>query len=94
MSSLNHQRLTASVRGRVQGVSFRYYTRQTAQRWGLTGWVRNAMDGSVQVVAEGPADQLRALEAWLHQGPPAAWVENVQTSYTEATGEFHTFTIR
>lgn len=94
MNSNPQQRLTALIRGRVQGVSFRYYTRQVAQRWGVCGWVRNEIDGAVQVVAEGPAEQLRALEAWLHHGPPAAWVENVSVSYSEASGEFSHFTIR
>ncbi|WP_028451069.1 acylphosphatase [Chitinilyticum aquatile] len=67
------------VYGRVQGVGFRYSTCLAALRLGLAGWVRNRLDGSVEVHAEGTPEQLRALAAWLQKGPPAARVERVQT---------------
>ena len=93
-SSADHQRLHAVVEGRVQGVSFRYYTSQTAQRLGLTGWVANRWDGNVETVAEGPKEALSALLAFLHQGPPSAVVTNVDHSWIEATGEFTEFGVR
>lgn len=66
------------VRGRVQGVGFRYATVSEARRLGLSGWARNASDGSVEIVAEGDAADVRALVAWCHQGPPAARVASVE----------------
>lgn len=71
-------RRAATVRGRVQGVSFRWYTRQQADRLGVTGWVRNAADGTVQLEAQGPADAVEALLAWVEHGPPAARVSSVE----------------
>lgn len=66
------------VSGRVQGVFFRASTQEQAQRLGLTGWVRNLPDGSVELVACGEAPTLAALESWLWQGPPSARVESVR----------------
>lgn len=65
------------VIGRVQGVGFRYFAQRAGRELGLRGWVRNAADGSVEVVARGPAARLRQMEAQLRQGPPSAWVEAV-----------------
>lgn len=95
MSQLSHppQRFQATVSGRVQGVNFRYYTRQTALRHGLTGWVRNRPDGTVSVLAEGDEAALRVLLAWLHDGPPSAMVERVEARWEDASGEFRTFSI-
>ncbi len=69
--------LHVAVRGRVQGVGFRWFVRERARRLGLTGWVRNARDGSVEVAARGPADSLRLLAEALRDGPDAAFVESV-----------------
>ena len=88
------QRITAYVRGRVQGVAFRYYTQQEARRLRLTGWVRNERDGSVLVVAEGSKDRLSAVVAYLHQGPRSARVESVDVSWSEASQMFEDFEIR
>ncbi|GIV78881.1 acylphosphatase [Litorilinea aerophila] len=88
------QRLTAIVHGRVQGVNFRYFTLQEARRLGLTGWVANRPDGTVEVVAEGPEDALASLERWLHRGSPAARVERVEVQWSPASGEFSRFQIR
>ena len=65
------------ITGRVQGVGFRWFTRQAATALGLRGTVRNAADGSVEVVAEGPADRLAELERRLRQGPRGAVVESI-----------------
>lgn len=66
------------VRGRVQGVGFRWSTRAEARKLGLVGWVRNESDGSVRAAAAGPGDGLDALERWLGEGPAAARVEAVE----------------
>ncbi len=72
-------RLTALVRGRVQGVCFRYFVQKEALEGGLTGYAYNRADGSsVQVIAEGPRADLEALLVRLHIGPPAACVEVVE----------------
>ncbi len=66
------------VSGRVQGVAFRYYTYQEAQRLGISGWVRNLADGRVEVLAYGTPDAVEKLCAWLHEGPSLAYVTDVQ----------------
>jgi acylphosphatase len=71
------QRLDASVRGRVQGVGFRYFVLREATYLGLSGYVANERDGSVRVVAEGPVAVLDQLLARLREGPPASIVEGV-----------------
>lgn len=88
------KRLEASVYGQVQGVSFRVAIRRIAQSLGLRGWVRNEMDGSVRVVAEGDEAALRKLLAYLHEGPPLARVVRVDTEWREATRAFSSFQVR
>lgn len=88
------ERLSLRIRGRVQGVSYRASTRATATRLGLTGWVRNRHDGSVELIAEGPRAQLDALLEWCHEGPPHARVEALEPSWSAATGEFERFEVR
>lgn len=65
------------VSGQVQGVFFRASTRAQAFKLGVTGWVRNAVDGSVEVFACGGDGPINALEQWLRSGPPAARVTGV-----------------
>lgn len=65
------------VEGLVQGVTYRAATQQTAQRLGLTGWVRNQPDGSVELVVCGDEMKLKELEKWLWRGPRTAVVERV-----------------
>ncbi|HEY75664.1 MAG TPA: acylphosphatase [Thermoflexia bacterium] len=87
-------RLHAVVEGRVQGVNFRYYTVRTARRLGLTGWVANRWDGTVETVAEGPRAALEAFLDFLHEGSPAARVTRVNARWERPTGEFTDFTVR
>jgi acylphosphatase len=87
------KRLNATISGLVQGVSYRYYTRREATRLGITGWVRNERDGSVQVVAEGDEDLLVAFRGFLERGSPAARVAAVKSSWSPATGEFNSFDV-
>ncbi|TXH85433.1 MAG: acylphosphatase [Rhizobium sp.] len=72
------------VTGRVQGVYFRQSTADQARQLGLDGWVRNLPDGRVEGVASGEQKALETLKAWLHHGPPAARVDDLQwTSVAE-----------
>lgn len=87
------QRLTATVRGYVQGVGYRYYVLQHARALGLTGFARNEPDDSVTVVAEGSSSLLTHLIDALRRGPEGADVQDVQTSWGQATQEFPTFRI-
>lgn len=88
------KRITANAIGRVQGVSYRYYTQREANRLGLTGWVRNEPDGSVRVVAEGSEENLKVLVSFMEQGPLAARVERVVVNWSTALGEFRSFEVR
>jgi acylphosphatase len=75
------------VRGRVQGVYFRSSTRQTARRHGVTGWVRNVEDGSVEAWLEGEAEAVDDVETWmLAGGPPAAEVVDADVASVEPEG--------
>ncbi len=76
----------ARVSGRVQGVSFRWYTEEKARSLGVGGWVRNEPDGSVLVHAEGEAEAVDALVAWCHDGPTSARVSGVAVRETSPTG--------
>jgi acylphosphatase len=87
------QRAHVFISGRVQGVSFRWYTQHMAQRLGLTGWVRNMWDGRVEAVFEGPAQAVQKAIDWAHHGEPPARVERVDVTYETATGEFKDFRI-
>ncbi|MDT6964483.1 acylphosphatase [Cupriavidus sp. SZY C1] len=63
--------------GRVQGVGYRGACADKAMALGLTGWVRNRMDGTVEVIATGSREHLETLRQWMEQGPPAAQVSRV-----------------
>lgn len=89
----NGMRAHVIVRGRVQGVCYRMSAQDEAGRMGLTGWVRNQMDGSVEIMAEGRSGDVREFLLWCREGPPAAHVTHVEDSYSDATGEFSSFRI-
>jgi acylphosphatase len=74
------------VTGRVQGVSFRWYAVQEAERLGVAGWVSNEADGSVAAFVEGDDDAVDALVAWCHQGPSYARVRHVAVTEAQPTG--------
>ena len=80
------------IHGRVQGVWFRESMRIEAGHLGVTGWVRNAPDGSVEAVVQGPSTAVDALIAWAHAGPPQARVDRVEID--EAHGQFSGFVKR
>jgi acylphosphatase len=89
-----HERLDATVHGRVQGVGFRVYVRQVARAPALTGWVANEPGGRVHCVAEGQRADLELLLAALRKGPAGAFVEAVSAEWLPATGELEAFGIR
>jgi acylphosphatase len=80
------ERLHAVIRGDVQGVGFRYFVQRNAGRLGLTGWVRNNDDGTVEVLAEGGRAELEQLKRALEEGPRMARVDRVEARWSEATG--------
>jgi acylphosphatase len=88
------ERLDATVRGRVQGVGFRYLVVMRAMDLELTGWVANGADGSLRCVAEGPRPVLETLLSTLEIGPAGAHVERVETAWMPATGAFRSFEVR
>ena len=81
--------LHLKIRGVVQGVGYRWSMAQEAQRLGVTGWVRNRRDGSVEAMAAGPDDAVRRLVDWAHRGPASAVVSGVETQPGE--GSFDSF---
>ncbi len=87
------KRLHAVVFGMVQGVSFRYFAWSHAQSLGISGFVRNTEDSSLEVVAEGEQKQLEELLELLKQGPSFAVVKKVSANWHEATNEFSSFSI-
>jgi acylphosphatase len=87
-------RIEATVRGHVQGVGFRWFVREAAQRIGLAGWVSNEADGSVRVVAEGSPEALGRLVERLRTGPAGASVQSVDVADQPPTGSLQGFGIR
>jgi acylphosphatase len=81
------------IEGRVQGVFFRASAQSEAHRLGVKGWVRNCLDGPVELVAEGKRKDIDDLIAWCRHGPRGAEVANVQVEWQEYTGEFSAFRI-
>ncbi len=81
------------VRGRVQGVYFRASAQREARRLGLTGWVKNRVDGAVEVLAEGEEEEIKELIGWANRGPGAARVDNVDVRWRSYTGDYPDFRI-
>ena len=88
------KRLEAVVHGYVQGVGFRWRTREVARRLRVRGYVRNRADRSVEVVAEGPERALNELLSYLRVGPSAASVQRVDANWSDDRAEFHGFEVR
>ena len=87
------KRLHLTIHGRVQGVSFRAYTQREARALGLTGWVRNRVDGTVECMAEGPREALERLALWCRGGSPWARVERIEDQWSDASGEHADFVV-
>jgi acylphosphatase len=87
-------RVCVIVSGFVQGVFFRETTKRLAERSGVTGWVRNRDDGTVEAVFEGEEDDVKAMVEFCRHGPPHARVTNVEAESEKYVGEFDSFEIR
>jgi acylphosphatase len=92
MSELAH--VEAKIQGEVQGVFFRAFTSRIAKKLNLRGFVHNLPNGSVEVIAEGPKDNLEIFVQQLHSGPPEALVENITAKWSDFSGQYVTFEIR
>lgn len=82
------------VRGRVQGVGFRWFVEREACILQVAGWVRNNSDGTVEVLAQGTRDQLAGLRSRLREGPRAARVDEVEVSEAEPVSGLTAFQVR
>ena len=82
------------VSGRVQGVGFRWFVLEAASAEGMTGWVRNVPDGTVEIVAEGEAEAVERFERAVRRGPGRARVDDVTTDVVAPTGRFPGFSAR
>lgn len=82
-------RLHVVVRGRVQGVGFRWFVREAARRRNLAGWVRNLQDGGVEIAAEGPDREIGAFRSDIERGPEGASVAMVDEGGGAEAGELH-----
>ncbi len=82
------------VRGRVQGVGFRWFVEREAHILQIAGWVRNNPDGTVEVLAQGTRDQLAGLRSRLQEGPRAARVDEVGESEAEPMTGVNSFQVR
>ncbi|MHA1379105.1 MAG: acylphosphatase [Candidatus Helarchaeota archaeon] len=88
------KRIHAWISGRVQGVFFRWETRELAIKLNIKGWAKNLKDGKVEIIAEGEEEKLRELIKFLHKGPTYARVSNVELKWEEFRNEFEQFLIR
>lgn len=93
MSSSPPSAVHLLIKGRVQGVGFRYFAQDAAVALGLSGWVRNVPNGSVEAYAEGPRADLEAWISRLRQGPPASRIETLETDWPVPQGSSLTFSI-
>lgn len=82
------------ISGEVQGVFFRANTRHTANELGVKGWVRNLMDGRVEIVAEGRKPALDRLIEYCRKGPEGSKVENIEIKWERPKNEFGDFEVR
>ena len=94
MLKVMQEQLSCVVRGLVQGVGFRWFVQREANARGLTGWVRNNPEGSVELIAQGPQEALESFLAAIRRGPRSAMVRDVQLEWTVPSREYHTYEIR
>lgn len=88
------RRVHLKIEGRVQGVFFRAQTQREGKNLGLTGWVRNCSDGSVETVAEGDEEKIKEFTEWCRRGPSRAVVTRVDVEMSEFKDEFLDFEVR
>lgn len=85
---MKKHRVHVWIKGRVQGVFFRAYTRDAAHLIGVTGWVRNLPDGRVEAVFEGDSDKVERMIEWCREGSPMSRIESVDLLEEIYTGDF------
>jgi len=90
---MSNIRAAVTIHGRVQGVGFRFSVCDRAEHYGLTGWVRNTWERTVEAVFEGAEEDVRAMVDWCGRGPALAHVTRVDVSYSDASGEFKSFRV-
>jgi acylphosphatase len=83
---MNHVARQVKAHGEVQGVFFRDSCRREAEHHGVTGWVQNSDDGTVEAFFEGPVDAVETLVKWMHDGPTRAVVDRVEVTIEEPDG--------
>lgn len=93
VSMIEAKRVHVIVEGRVQGVFFRAFTRDEAVKHGLSGWVRNRSDGSVEALVEGEKSAVDKMVQWFHLGSPHSIVDKVHLNEESPVGDFGTFEI-
>lgn len=81
------------IKGRVQGVFFRYHTQEMAYQLGVEGWVKNRRDGCVEAIFEGDRPKVEEIIKWCHRGPAEARVTGIEVTWENYTGEFNDFSI-
>lgn len=91
---MTKSRVKLIVKGRVQGVCYRYYSVDRAQALELKGYVKNRRNGSVEIVAEGDAVNLRKFIDWARMGSPASDVNDIEVTWEEYKGEFQKFSVK
>lgn len=90
---MKKRRVHVWITGRVHGVFFRAYTRDTARLAGVNGWVRNLPDGRVEAIFEGNNENVESVVNWCHEGSPISRVDNVEVLEEVYSGEFADFRI-
>lgn len=88
------RRAEIKIEGQVQGVGFRYFVSAWAKDLGLSGFVKNTIDGGVKIVCEGDEGKIKELIAVLKKGPPGAQVDNIDVSWEKAKNSFSDFEIK
>ncbi|MFH0906873.1 MAG: acylphosphatase [bacterium] len=88
------KRIILKIYGRVQLVMFRDFVQRKAKKLGLSGWVMNNSDGTVQIIAEGEIGELKKLIELCYTGSILARVDKININWQEATGQFNKFNIK
>lgn len=90
---MRKKRVHVFISGRVQGVFFRYTSKELADQLGVTGWIKNLPDGRVEAVVEGEEDKVEEMIEFLSKGPPLARVDDIKIIEEEYRGEYRDFRI-
>ncbi len=88
------KRLSILVSGRVQGVGFRYFTEEIAEQTGVSGWVRNTMDGDVEIEVQGDEGQLKIFSEQIKEGPALAYVKDYREEEIPVQVDEKDFSVR